>query len=226
MSIRYKDNTVANVGSGPTYTGGDGITVEGNVINSDNPMRGIISREEYDALSEEQKNKGTYIIPEKSNGSSAGGTVSEEIYSSEETRIGTWVDGRPLYRKTVAIVTPNSDGGQHIVYEDDDDNKPVNIYGYFISTGLDYIPLNMPAINNASSSIYCGWYGQSKYIMAVVGAGYRGRNGYLTIEYVKTTDTATLQTAAVQTLQLEPDLTSDSMAACPVSAANTVEVSE
>lgn len=27
----------------------------------------------------------------------SGGGSSEEVYSTEETRIGTWIDGRPLY---------------------------------------------------------------------------------------------------------------------------------
>lgn len=29
----------------------------------------------------------------------SGGGSSQEIYSTEETRIGTWIDGKPLYRK-------------------------------------------------------------------------------------------------------------------------------
>ena len=33
------------------------------------------------------------------------GGSSEEIYSTEETRIGTWIDGKPLYRK----VSPTAD---------------------------------------------------------------------------------------------------------------------
>lgn len=40
-------------------------------------------------------------------GSGSSGGSSEEIYSTEEVRIGTWVDGKPLYRKmssTVVVV--------------------------------------------------------------------------------------------------------------------------
>lgn len=29
-----------------------------------------------------------------------------EVYSTEETRIGTWVDGKPLYRMAVSIISP------------------------------------------------------------------------------------------------------------------------
>ena len=47
----------------------------------------------------------------------AGGGSSEEIYSTEETRIGTWIDGKPLYRRVITGNLPNSlnvsSGGQH-----------------------------------------------------------------------------------------------------------------
>lgn len=139
----------------------------------------------------------------------------EKVYSTEEQVIGRWIDGKPLYRKTVAIVTPETDGGYHIVYEDDDENKPVNIYGYFVSKTLDHIPLNMPTLNGGSSSIYCGYYGYSKYIMAVVGPSFRGCPGYLTIEYIKTTDQAYTE---VQTT-----FAANSIATTAVSASNEIE---
>ena len=42
-------------------------------------------------------------------GSSSGGS-SEEIYSTEETRIGTWIDGKPLYRKCFCIPASELNG--------------------------------------------------------------------------------------------------------------------
>lgn len=32
---------------------------------------------------------------------------TDEIYSTEETRIGTWIDGKPLYRLVIASTTPD-----------------------------------------------------------------------------------------------------------------------
>lgn len=45
-----------------------------------------------------------------SNGELIEGTYQEggEIYSMEETRIGTWIDGKPLYRKVVKSVVPSA----------------------------------------------------------------------------------------------------------------------
>ena len=36
-----------------------------------------------------------------------GGGSPWEVYSTEEKRIGTWIDGKPLYRKVVTIVSPD-----------------------------------------------------------------------------------------------------------------------
>lgn len=35
--------------------------------------------------------------------SSSGGNAVGEVYSTEEIRIGTWIDGKPLYRKTIVF---------------------------------------------------------------------------------------------------------------------------
>lgn len=78
---------------------GDGTTVAGNKVNVTTPVQGIYTQAEYDALPEEQKNKGMYVIPDA--GGVAGGGSSGEIYSTEETRIGTWIDGMPLYKRTL-----------------------------------------------------------------------------------------------------------------------------
>lgn len=38
-------------------------------------------------------------------GVSGSGGTSEEVYSTEETRIGTWIDGKPLYRRVFSFET-------------------------------------------------------------------------------------------------------------------------
>lgn len=53
----------------------------------------LITEAEYDALTEEQKKNGLYFISDSSS------TYSGEIYSTEQTRIGTWIDGKAIYRK-------------------------------------------------------------------------------------------------------------------------------
>lgn len=59
-----------------------------------------ITSAEYEALSDADKQADvTYLITDDNEGGDSGGGSSEEIYSTEEVRIGRWIDGRPLYRK-------------------------------------------------------------------------------------------------------------------------------
>lgn len=45
-----------------------------------------------------------------------GGGSGGEIYSTEETKIGTWIDGRPIYRKVAQTVSPSKVNAWEYVY--------------------------------------------------------------------------------------------------------------
>lgn len=81
-------------------TAGDGLSKDGETLNVDNPVRGIMTQAEFDALPEAQKAKGTYFVDDGSGGSCG------EVYSTEETRIGTWTNEKPLYRQVIQITSP------------------------------------------------------------------------------------------------------------------------
>lgn len=61
-----------------THTAGDGISIDGDAINVSNPIRGIISQSQFDALSEEERNTGTYIIPGLNDENSVFTPITEE----------------------------------------------------------------------------------------------------------------------------------------------------
>lgn len=42
--------------------------------------------------------------------SKIGSGEAEDVYSTEETRIGTWIDGKPLYRKVFLTSIPDKSG--------------------------------------------------------------------------------------------------------------------
>lgn len=75
-----------------SFTVGDGLSKEGDTLSVTTPVRSIVTQAEFDALPEEQRSSGLYVI---SDGGSGGGTTGE-VYSTEETRIGTWIviDGK------------------------------------------------------------------------------------------------------------------------------------
>lgn len=59
-----------------------------------------VAQAEYDALTEEGKNSGLYVVTDANISLKDRG----EVYSTEETIIGTWIDGKPLYRKVYTKV--------------------------------------------------------------------------------------------------------------------------
>ena len=68
-------------------------------------------------------------------GSSSGGS-SEEIYSTEETRIGTWIDGKPLYRKAFIYDATGYTANKDItIYTDSTIDSFTFYYGLEITSG-------------------------------------------------------------------------------------------
>ena len=109
-------------------------------------------------------------------------------YSNNEQIIGTWTDGKPLYRKTLNITT-NSDSFYYSC-DDLDIDEVVNLYGYVKENNGTYnIPINCYErtdfynrvyFQNTTSSIYIGTTGYyPDYVSWVI-----------TIEYTKSTDTS------------------------------------
>ena len=105
-----------------------------------------------------------------------------EAYSTEEIVVGTWVNGKPLYRKVVGFTTSSgltsfSSGISNIQAMVDlrggSGGKPINYYlkvdgaEYFISTQLDE---------------------GSGIITHVCSPEYANKPGYIIIDYTKTTD--------------------------------------
>lgn len=86
-------------------TAGDGVSIQDGEIRVSTPVRGIVTQAEFDALPEERQNSGLFVISDGKDGDGSGGESSGETYSTEETRIGTWIDGKPLYRKVLQGTT-------------------------------------------------------------------------------------------------------------------------
>ena len=89
-------------GDGADITPGDGLSKYGDTLSVDNPVQGVYTLAEWDALTPEQRANGTYFVDD---GASCAGW---EEYSTEERRIGTWIDGKPVYRKVFKFTSSSS----------------------------------------------------------------------------------------------------------------------
>lgn len=113
------------------------------------------------------------------------------IYSTDEKKVGVWVDGKSLYQKTIYIpqlpntsvleIDPNVNNLYEIIY----------FNGYCrpkdkISSPLSYtrpLPNPSPDSNNAIRVD-----SQNGYIRVVAASNWSNYEGWLTIRYTKTTD--------------------------------------
>lgn len=97
-------NAVKSIPVGPTYAAGDGISIDEDSISVTNPNRGIYTEGEFEKLSPDQKKTGTYIIDDGRDET----LIGANIYSLDETIVGRWIDGKPIYRKVIISTTGNA----------------------------------------------------------------------------------------------------------------------
>lgn len=105
-----------------------------------------------------------------------------ENYSTEETVVGTWIDGKTLYRKTINIgALPNA-------AESDIDHNIENIYqivkiGGFAKSGNTYIPLPFAPVTNLNTSI--ALMATTTQIKVITEMNRSNFTGVVTLEYTK-----------------------------------------
>lgn len=125
--------------------------------------------------------------------SATGVGKGNEVYSTEETKIGTWIDGKPLYRRCFITTSPSEHGSpsKEVVHIEIPVSIMVHIYGsvqtkskqmcpvpYYISeSDYVYIAYNPPSHTTYPNSlrVNCGYNTTSTTLIIV-------------LEYTKTTD--------------------------------------
>lgn len=98
-------------------TAGDGISIEADAICVTTPVRGL-TQAEYDRLPEGAR-RGLCVVTDAATVLPEGG----EVYSTQETRIGSWIDGKPLYRrvyryKDLVVNGTGTNSGETAIAED------------------------------------------------------------------------------------------------------------
>lgn len=97
-------------------------------------------------------------------------------YSTQEKVIGTWIDSKPIYEKTIFTNNSNTDLSEL--------NIETVIDYYFSNTNRWYAPSNY---YGSSTDRYISYYDKdSKNI--VISSGWGFINTYITIQYTKTTE--------------------------------------
>lgn len=133
---------------------------------------------------------GSNIFVNNGNFVGVGSNISVENYSTEEKIIGTWIDGKPLYRKTIDCgslpiatrkVVPHGISNLKII---------ADWKGTFYNSSYTQAPI--PYIVTESQTIYVNYHvsieATINNIILYTGIDRSGYNAYITLDYTKTTD--------------------------------------
>lgn len=89
-------------------------------------------------------------------GSSGSGGTSEALdkYSTKETRIGTWINGKPVYRLVISTAT-GTNGKENVMHTFSDTVQTlVNLYGSIYQADIGDIPINGPTTIDGNFSMF------------------------------------------------------------------------
>lgn len=113
-------------------------------------------------------------------------------YSLEEQVIGSWIDGKPLYQKTIKSTTDVSEDTTKVILVDETIDIVCSITGMVCNSGNVFVPIcfsqNLLNVNNCIN--ITAWYRQASHelVISINHADYQGKFAYITIQYTKTTD--------------------------------------
>lgn len=184
--------TIKTSGDKVTFTPSDNINIVTFVLEG--ISKGTTYNYEINNLQIEQGSKNTsyeaYIEPKLSVRNSNGvyeefAKKSEEVYSTEEQRIGTWIDGKPLYR-----IIKKCDVSAKETQSNDISSIPYDTI--FINLGKSFNRW----VDNSSASIVWNtsdndkgnvWINYEKKLN-ILNSSNAARHYWITLEYTKTTD--------------------------------------
>lgn len=184
--------TIKTSGDKVTFTPSDNINIVTFVLEG--ISKGTTYNYEINNLQIEQGSKNTsyeaYIEPKLSVRNSNGvyeefAKKSEEVYSTEEQRIGTWIDGKPLYR-----IIKECDVSAKETQSNDISSIPYDTI--FINLGKSFNRW----VDNSSASIVWNtsdndkgnvWINYEKKLN-ILNSSNAAKHYWITLEYTKTTD--------------------------------------
>lgn len=108
-------------------------------------------------------------------------------YSTEEQVVGTWIDGKPIYQKTVNCGALPNNTSKDVAHGISDIDKATAVYGYgFTSTG-GIIPLPY-VVPGSYATEYVALSANRTNVSIGTGKDRSSLTGYVTLQYTKTTD--------------------------------------
>lgn len=109
-------------------------------------------------------------------------------YSEDEQIVGTWIDGKPIYQKTISIGSLPNNGEKTTETGISDIDLVIECIGFSYSSTvrrpLPYVYTNATLLNGV-------WVQQDNSVWSIhcrTGTDHTNENAYITLKYTKTTD--------------------------------------
>lgn len=110
-----------------------------------------------------------------------------DVYSTEEQVVGRWIDGKPLYRKTVNIgALPSTATTKTVPHNISNLKTATKVYGY-TTNNID-LSIPLPFAHTTLADIIGVYVGKSDISISVGKDRSAYTETYIVIEYTKTTD--------------------------------------
>lgn len=110
---------------------------------------------------------------------------NETDYSTDEKIVGTWIDGKPIYQKTINFGNlPNTTS--KLVNHNISNLSQIIDLKTMVYTGTSWITLSYISPGNLDSAVYCSV--TPTQIKIETGADRSNWTAYATVQYTKTTD--------------------------------------
>ena len=109
-----------------------------------------------------------------------------DLYKTNEIRIGTWIDGKPIYRKV--FVGTTSSTYDYFLFASNI-NMIINTYGYIKYDGTNWTSiLNCVGNLSVTYNFTLDIAGANNSVWANYSSSLKGKDYIIIMEYTKTTD--------------------------------------
>lgn len=169
---------------------GETLVKNKGVVDVKTPVERIITQEAFDQLPSEQQNKGVWVIP----GDGAGfNPYFPERYSTDEVIVGTWIDGKPLYRKVIHSTSATKVYEACFIAELEKECDIHRLESYLITPSNTLLPGNVTKLDSPDATLPAiittfVHASRNKIMNQCNTPGWLNSPMILIVEYTKTTD--------------------------------------
>lgn len=148
-----------------------------------------VTEAEYEAIPvvERESNGVAYFIKDLNNSNVQG--YPPLIYSDEEREVGVWRDGKPLYQKTIDCGALPNNTTKNVNHNVSDVETIFIVNAFGINSSKESYPIPFAHRSTTVNQIQIN-VDSTKITLGTGGSLWTSLNGFVTICYAKTTDTA------------------------------------